>query len=46
MRKAAREFTVVALVIATIAIVTAAARLASHKLDAPHTRMSADNQRH
>ena len=40
MRKAVREFTVVALIIGAIVIVTGAARLVSHKLDYPYPRIS------
>jgi hypothetical protein len=40
MRKAAREVTIVAIVIAAIAIATGAARLVGHKLDYPDARIS------
>ena len=46
MRKAAREVTIVALVIAAIVIVTGAARLAGHMLDYPHARISENGARH
>jgi hypothetical protein len=40
MHKAVREFTVVALIIGAIVIVTGATRLVSHKLDYPHPQIS------
>jgi hypothetical protein len=46
MRKAAREVAIVAIVIAAIAIATAAARFVSHKFDYPHARISANGGHH
>jgi hypothetical protein len=44
MRKATREITIVALIIAAIAVATGTARLISHKLDYPDSRISADSR--
>jgi len=45
MRKATREVTIVALIIAAIAVATGTARLVNHKLDDYlHVQMSADRR--
>jgi hypothetical protein len=46
MRKATREVTIVALIIAAIAVATGTARLVGHKLEYPQGRVSADVGRH
>jgi hypothetical protein len=44
MRKATREVTIVALIIAAIAVATGAARLVNHKLDYLHAQISANGR--
>jgi hypothetical protein len=46
MRKATREVTIAALIIAAIALATGTARLINHKVDYLHAPITADAGRH
>jgi hypothetical protein len=46
MAKSARELTVVTLIIAAIAMAILTARLLSHMVDHPHSRLTAPTARH